>query len=269
MAAIDIGTLAIDRAGGAPSSDSTVVCIENPANDSGSITYVEIWLFQTGNVEVATFIDEGSNVLSTRDSENLGSVSSGSKQTFSGLDMTVVTGDFLGFYSFSGRIVRDTFGSGYWNTDGDWIPCSSKGFGFNEDRTISLYGTGSTPIAAPTVTTQAVDDILSATATGHGNITATGGENSHTRGICWNTGGAPTTGDSKSEDNGGGSYSTGAFPKAMTGLTPEEHYYVRAYAINSAGTSYGNEVEFDTLSAGVTANKSANMGAKMIAGKFI
>jgi hypothetical protein len=33
----------------------------------------------------------------------------------------------------------------------------------------------------------------------------------------------------------------------MTSLGGETHYYVRAYAINSVGTSYGGEVEFDTL----------------------
>ncbi|MBA7581276.1 hypothetical protein ES708_23178 [subsurface metagenome] len=35
----------------------------------------------------------------------------------------------------------------------------------------------------------------------------------------------------------------------MTGLTPEEHYYVKAYAYNSAGYGYGGEVEFDTPAA--------------------
>jgi hypothetical protein len=33
----------------------------------------------------------------------------------------------------------------------------------------------------------------------------------------------------------------------ITGLTPGTNYYVRAYAVNSIGMSYGNEVEFTTL----------------------
>lgn len=98
------------------------------------------------------------------------------------------------------------------------------------------------PVSAPTVTTQAVSDIEPTTATGNGNITATGGENCSKRGICWNTTGSPTVADSKSEETD--SFGTGAFTRPMTGLTPGEHYYVKAYAYNSAGYGYGGEVEF-------------------------
>jgi len=97
-------------------------------------------------------------------------------------------------------------------------------------------------VIAPTVTTQAVTDIQPTTATGHGNITATGGENCTKRGVCWNTGGNPTVADSKSEETG--SFGTGAFTRPMTGLTPGQHYYVKAYAYNSAGYGYGSQVEF-------------------------
>lgn len=97
-------------------------------------------------------------------------------------------------------------------------------------------------VAAPTVTTQAVSDIGTTTATGNGNITDTGGENCSKRGVCWNTGGNPTVADSKSEETD--SFGTGAFTRPMTGLTPGQHYYVRAYAYNSAGYGYGTEVEF-------------------------
>lgn len=97
-------------------------------------------------------------------------------------------------------------------------------------------------VTAPTVTTQAVSDIQPTTATGHGNITNTGGENCTKRGVCWNTGGNPTVADSKSEETG--SFGTGAFSRSMTGLTPGQHYYVKAYAYNSAGYGYGSQVEF-------------------------
>lgn len=99
-------------------------------------------------------------------------------------------------------------------------------------------------ISPPTVTTQAVDGIGDDNATGHGTITATGGENATSRGICWDTASMPTTDDSKAEDSG--SYGAGAFSKSMTSLGSGTTYYVRAYAINSAGTSYGNQVQFDT-----------------------
>ena len=173
-------------------------------------------------------------------------------------------------YDDSGRTnLLDTltvagYGANKWRYLYGFVNRNSGGSGEEFDGYVQNMTINPPPAVAPTVTTQAVADIDTTTATGHGNITATGGENPHTRGICWNIGGTPTTGDSKSEDNGGGSYGTGAFSKAMTGLTPGQLYYVRAYAINSIGTGYGNEVNFTTLSVGV-AKKSANMAAKMMA----
>jgi len=95
---------------------------------------------------------------------------------------------------------------------------------------------------APTVTTQAVTDVATTTATGNGNVTTDGGETVTERGVCWSTTTAPTTADSTTTSAG----TTGAFTSAITGLTAETLYYVRAYAINSEGTSYGSEVTFTT-----------------------
>jgi len=95
---------------------------------------------------------------------------------------------------------------------------------------------------APTVTTQAVTDVATTTATGNGNVTADGGETVTERGVCWSTTTAPTTADSTATSAG----TTGAFTAAITGLSGSTLYYVRAYAINSEGTSYGSEVTFTT-----------------------
>lgn len=97
-----------------------------------------------------------------------------------------------------------------------------------------------TAAAAPTVTTQAVTDITSTTATGNGNVTADGGAAITERGVCWNTSTNPTTANSKATAAG----TTGAFTASITGLTSSTLYYVRAYGINSVGTSYGTNVEF-------------------------
>ena len=104
-------------------------------------------------------------------------------------------------------------------------------------------------VVAPTVTTQAVSSVDKTTATGNGNITATGGANCTRRGFCYKVGtsGDPTTSDSTAYDNG--DYGTGAYTKAITGLTAGTGYRVRAYAINSAGTSYGDTVQLTTLTA--------------------
>jgi len=98
----------------------------------------------------------------------------------------------------------------------------------------------------PTTTTQAVSDIAPFTATGNGNITDNGGQDCSKRGVCWNTTGNPTVADDKSEQTN--SFGTGPFTRPMTGLTSGQHYYVKAYAYNSAGYGYGNQVEFDTPS---------------------
>jgi len=96
----------------------------------------------------------------------------------------------------------------------------------------------------PTVTTQAVSSVEEATSTGNGNITATGGENCSKRGVCWNTTGTPTVADFKTEETD--SFGTGAFTEAMASLSPGTLYYVRAYAYNSAGYGYGDQVTFTT-----------------------
>ena len=95
----------------------------------------------------------------------------------------------------------------------------------------------------PTVTTSQVTNITQTTATGGGNVTATGGSNVTERGICWSTSHNPTT----SGNHANSGIGTGIFTINMTGLTANTTYYVRAYAMNSAGTAYGSEVSFTTL----------------------
>jgi hypothetical protein len=100
---------------------------------------------------------------------------------------------------------------------------------------------------APTVTTQAVTDITSTTATGNGILVDLGSSNPTAHGVCWNTTGTPTTADSATDE--GSAAATGAFTSAITGLSPNTTYYVRAYATNTAETSYGDQQEFKTLVA--------------------
>jgi hypothetical protein len=98
------------------------------------------------DVWIGTFIDGGSNVFTCRDSESIGAVSAGSKQTFSGLSINVATGDYFGTNdkgSPSGSIERDSSGQGYWRYVGECIdPSDSQTFTWYADRTMSLYGEG-------------------------------------------------------------------------------------------------------------------------------
>ena len=101
----------------------------------------------------------------------------------------------------------------------------------------------------PTLSIQAVTDVESVSAMGHGTIESTGGENATKRGICWNTSGNATIADSKVEENG--NFSTGAFDGNMTSLSPDTTYYPRAYAYNSAGYGYSGQVEYDTTKTSI------------------
>lgn len=146
---VDIGAPAIDRPDYLTTA-YTFIAQDNPANENDQITSVEIWVKSNlSNCEVATFYEvSGSPPLvnfSTRDSETLGNVTSGSKQTFSGLDMTAVTGDLIGYYCSAGEIEATlSGGAGIFRKSGDYVPCSDETFD-NEYATayvMSLYGEG-------------------------------------------------------------------------------------------------------------------------------
>lgn len=110
------------------------------------------------------------------------------------------------------------------------------------------YITFTAAAVASAVTTQAVSSIVATTATGNGNITSLGSPNPTAYGVCWNTGGTPTTSESKVDK--GAASATGVFTASMTSLSPNTTYYVRAFATNTGGTSYGDEMDFTTLTAG-------------------
>ncbi|MEI6753326.1 MAG: FISUMP domain-containing protein [Paludibacter sp.] len=107
--------------------------------------------------------------------------------------------------------------------------------------------------ALSTLTTTAATSITASTATSGGNITSDGGANVTTRGVCWSTTTSPTISGSKTTDGIG----TGTFTSAITGLNPNTKYYIRSYATNSVGTSYGNEINFTTLAALPTLTSTA------------
>jgi hypothetical protein len=94
----------------------------------------------------------------------------------------------------------------------------------------------------PSVTTLNVTDILQTTATSGGEVTYDGGANVTERGICWDTHQEPTI-DGIHVSCGEG---MGGFSAQLTKLSASTTYYVRSYAVNSAATSYGNEVSFTT-----------------------
>ncbi len=115
-----------------------------------------------------------------------------------------------------------------------------EGSDFMYGETVPFQTQGS--ITTPTVTTSLVTDITSNSATCGGNVTAYGGRNVTARGICWNTAPNPSVDNSKVQSGSG----LGVFTAAMTGLSYDTTYYVRAWATNDSGTAYGSQVQFTT-----------------------
>jgi hypothetical protein len=97
----------------------------------------------------------------------------------------------------------------------------------------------------PTVTTNAISSVTITTASSGGNVTSDGGAPVTARGVCYSTFPYPTIVNATTSNGTG----IGSFTTNITGLISGTTYYVRAYATNSAGTSYGNEVSFTTLDA--------------------
>lgn len=119
------------------------------ADGDGIIDTVEVWAYLSSmqNTRVGTLYHTGGVYWKCRDSEDIGLVYRGSKQTFSNLSIDVITGDHLATYYTAGNIEMSSSGYGgtyYRDEDlldpGDEGPYSSFG-----GRAISLHGIGETP----------------------------------------------------------------------------------------------------------------------------
>jgi N-acetylneuraminic acid mutarotase len=118
----------------------------------------------------------------------------------------------------------------------------------------------------PMLTTENVLKATQTSAVSGGNVTNDGGSEITARGVCWGTTQNPTISSSKTTDGTG----TGSFTSNITGLTANAFYYIRAYATNNEGTSYGNEVAFNTnpvaLATLITTSVSAITTTSAISG---
>jgi len=121
----------------------------------------------------------------------------------------------------------------------------------DENSSYSEVAPTSSPApSAPTVTVSQPTDVTSISATGQGTLVNVGSDNATKRGFCWNSTGSPTIADSKVEETGNfGESDIGTFTGSITGLNPSQHYYVKAYAYNTAGYGYSSAIEFYTQSS--------------------
>lgn len=100
------------------------------------------------------------------------------------------------------------------------------------------------PVSLPNVTTSIVSSFTSTTALVEGNVINDGGATVSERGVYYGTSSSPETTGIKLPIGSG----TGMFSSTLTGLTANTRYYVKAYAKNTIGTSYGSQVSFTTAS---------------------
>ena len=98
-------------------------------------------------------------------------------------------------------------------------------------------------VVEPTVVTVSVSEVTETTAVTGGNVTSDGGGEVSARGVCWSTSQDPTVEGSHTTDGTG----TGEFVSNLTDLNDNTTYYVRAYATNEQGTSYGEQMSFTTV----------------------
>ena len=156
-------------------------------------------------------------------------------------------------------LVRLFISGNFWRTTKKSSSNIFKGRGLYSKEywdTYSYYGASglsvrclkdsNTIVSKPILTTTAITGITNTSSTSGGNITSDGGASITARGVVWSTSTNPTITLTTKTSNGTGA---GSFSSNLTNLTPKTTYYVRAYATNSAGTGYGNEITFTTAEA--------------------
>ncbi len=121
----------------------------------------------------------------------------------------------------------------------------SFGFGtYIELKGIKMYG--SELQLLPEVATAEVTDITHNGAISGGNVIDAGSTAVTERGVVWSTSDLPTIGNSEGFTVDGSGL--GVYTSNLSALASGTNYYVRAYATNAAGTAYGNQITFTTLS---------------------
>ncbi len=114
----------------------------------------------------------------------------------------------------------------------------ARGFGAGHNQ----YGASIISLNTPTVYTKVISNITSTTASSGGVVISQGGKDVSARGVCWRRLPGATIEHNFTNDTG----TIGPFNSSITGLSPNTLYYVRAYATNKQGTSYGEEISFTT-----------------------
>ena len=145
------------------------------------------------------------------------------------------TSEGAGTGTFSSKITGLTAGSTYHVRA---YATNASGTAYGSD----ISFTTNTNVVIPSVTTNSVFDLKITEVSSGGKIISDGGAAVTARGVCWSSVINPTIANLKTSDGTG----IGTFISSISDLTAGSTYHVRAYATNSAGTSYGEDISFTT-----------------------
>ena len=124
---------------------------------------------------------------------------------------------------------------------------------------ISFTTLSSLPIIASTTLPYGITNTAG---TSGGTITSDGGLTITARGVCWSTSQNPTTALATKTTDGTGS---GTFSSSISGLNANTLYYVRSYATNGLGTTYGAQVILSTTATAAALAVGQSYGGGIVA----
>lgn len=234
--------------------------IDRVALDDGvNVTFLYITSGNGSNEIVVKATFQGSVVMTTTNASSVGATSAtvGGNITDDGGRPVLARGICYGTSQspdINGEHTQDGSGTGAFSHNITGLSSATTYYAraYATNRNGTYYASNivsfTTTDGLPTVTTTNITDITATTAKSGGNVTNNGGYNVTARGVCWNTLGSPDLNDPHTTNGSG----NGTFTSNMTGLTAGTTYYVRAYATNSQGTSYGEEQQFTALDGAVS-----------------
>lgn len=241
---ITIGEDATNRSSTVGSLTSHIT-VDKTASGSGILNVFEFYFASNaGGVYVGTVYNVSTKTPDTRDYENIGSVSSGSKQTFTGKNCSVESGDSICVYFSSGTLdATNGGGSRKYNT-GNILTGAPTGVWATDTYETSDYGTGMSVPDAPT----------SVSATDNLNTKVT---------VSWTAGTGETGGHRVYRDgvdiSGVVNHGTNYYDDttAVAGTT----YAYTVKAINDAGLSAASSADDGTRIASLSIHQSECVGA--------
>ena len=165
---------------------------------------------------------------------------------------------FGGFGPLPGDVIESYYGYSEYLEGYGWFGGVNElhpgwGYMYFSNRTVPFSIILGTQIELPTVTTSSATNITTYGLTCGGEVTDSGNSGVLVRGVCWSTQQNPTVNDPHTTDG----YGMGSFTSAVEGLEMNTTYYVRAYAMTTSGTGYGEQIMLSTKNGVPTLTTSA------------